>query len=151
MSNLVCSNCGKEFEYKEGEPTTEDGQHDICDACTKDGLDEVWQEAALAKLEGDIGYVCQCGFYVSDKDRICPNCSKKERKREDQDEQKISMRLAEVLIPLYKKGVEVVDSCTNGERSEAMCNNCNIENCSRTKVFKFRQVVLKIQGESDRG
>jgi len=92
----------------------------------------------------------KCNFTRVNGSDECSRCSQTSPQKETKEDQKFPIQFAEILVPMHKKGIVVVDSCANGERHEAMCNDCNIENCSRTNVFKYRQEVLRVKGESDR-
>lgn len=101
-------------------------------------------------IEKDM-WTCDCGFLILDREKECPRCFRKGRVVNVKRIEKERIGFELVLIPMYRRGIRIVESCSNGDRNPSMCNNCNIENCSRTKVYKFRQTILRIQGESDGG
>jgi hypothetical protein len=53
------------------------------------------------------------------------------------------------LIPFWKKGTPIVDTCHAGEKNPATCSRCDIDNCSKTTAFKKRQYILDKNGLSD--
>ena len=54
-----------------------------------------------------------------------------------------------ILIPFYKKKIKIVDMCKYGKSNPTACKKCDIENCRSSGMFKWRQYILGLDGESD--
>lgn len=94
------------------------------------------------RTEADLGLTeCGCGYTYFTSE--CPRCSVSNGEVEDDNDEIVDKFGENIFLPLTGN-FSFIDSC--GNESKARCEECDIDNCTKSRRYKLRLAYLQYHG-----